>query len=51
MGRASHDFEKRIKQLEEGKQKRMEQISFVGVKNYQRKQEHAKERNRRECLT
>jgi hypothetical protein len=37
------NFEKRINQLEEEKQKLLDQISHVGVENYQRKQERAKE--------
>ncbi len=39
----SRDYEKRIKQLEEEKNKLMNQILHVGVKNYQRKLKRTKE--------
>jgi hypothetical protein len=37
------EYNKKIKQLEEEKQKLLDQISYVGTKNYQRKQERTKE--------
>ena len=37
------EYKKKIKQLEEEKQKLLDQISYVGTKNYQRKQERTKE--------
>jgi hypothetical protein len=37
------EYKKKIKQLEEKKQKLLDQISYVGTKNYQRKLERTKE--------